>query len=356
MISIPKLDLSRSALSPFFDRVVGDVGIDLGTANTLVYLRGAGIVLREPSVIARSSDGRVLAVGEEAKQMIGRTPAYITATRPLKGGVIAEFETTTAMLSYFVKRAVQKRVLLRPRIIIGIPTEATTVEKRALVEAAAKAGARSARLIEEPMAAALGVGLPIAEPTASAVVDIGGGRTQVAVISLGGIVTRRSIRVAGDEMDEAILEYARRTHNLLIGERTAEEVKIALGSAYPIDRQEPTKDVRGRDLVSGLPRTLKISAGEIREALAQPVQAIVEAVRQTLEQTPPELSADIMTRGIVMVGGGALLRGLDRLLAEETGMPVALSDDPLSAVALGTGVALEARETLKRVLISAEGP
>ena len=355
MFRLPKIDLHRPALSTITGRFVGGIGIDLGTANTLVYLRGAGIVVREPSVIARSSDGQILAVGEEAKRMIGRTPAYITATRPLKGGVIAEFETTTAMLSYFVKRAIQHRLMLRPRIIIGIPAEATVVEKRALIEAAARAGARSARLIEEPMAAALGVGLPISEPIASVVVDIGGGRTQVAVISLGGIVTSRSIRMAGDEMDEAILDYVRRAHNLLIGERTAEEVKIALGSAYPLDRGEPTMDVRGRDLVSGLPRTLKMSAGEIREALAQPVQAIVEAVKQTLEHTPPELAADIVNRGIVLVGGGALLRGMDRLLAEETGMPVSISNDPLSAVALGTGVALEESATLRRVLSTAEG-
>ena len=347
------MDLKRGVFGTFVDRFGGDLGIDLGTANTLVYLRGVGIIIREPSVIARSSDGRVLTVGEGAKRMIGRTPAYITASRPLRGGVIAEFETTTAMLSYFINRAARKRLMLRPRVIIGIPAEATVVEKRALVEASLKAGARSAHLIEEPMAAALGVGLPIAEPVASVVVDIGGGRTQVAVISLGGTVTSRSIRVAGDEMDEAILEYVRRTHNLLIGERTAEEVKIALGSAFPLDREEPTKDVRGRDLVSGLPRTLRMSAGEIREALAQPVQAIVDAVRLTLERTPPELAADIMTRGVVLVGGGALLRGIDRLLTEETGMPVSVSRDPLSAVALGTGVVLEGSDALNRVLMRA---
>lgn len=354
MLRVPTLDLRRAALTALADRFVGGIGMDLGTANTLVYVRGAGIVIREPSVIARSSDGQILAVGEDAKRMLGRTPASITASRPLRGGVIAEFETTTAMLAYFVKRAVQHRLALRPRIVIGVPAEATAVEKRALIEAAARAGARGARLIEEPMAAALGVGLPVAEPIASVIVDIGGGRTQVAVISLGGIVTSRSIRVAGDEMDVAILDYLRRTHNLLIGERTAEEVKIALGSAYPIEREESTMDVRGRDLVSGLPRTLKMSAGEIREALAQPVQAIVAAVKQTLEETPPELAADIMHRGIVLVGGGALLRGLDRLLAEETGMSVTLSSDPLSAVALGTGVALEGTETMQRVLTAAE--
>jgi rod shape-determining protein MreB len=348
------LDLRRTTLTALADRFVGGIGMDLGTANTLVYVRGAGIVIREPSVIARSSDGQILAVGEDAKRMLGRTPAYITATRPLRGGVIADFETTTAMLAYFVKRALQNHLALRPRIIIGVPAEATVVEKRALVEAAARAGARSARLIEEPMAAALGVGLPIAEPIASVIVDIGGGRTQVAVISLGGIVTSRSIRMAGDEMDTAILDYLRRAHNLLIGERTAEEVKIGLGSAYPADREEATMDVRGRDLVSGLPRTLKLGADEIREALAQPVQAIVEALKQTLEETPPELAADIMNRGVVLVGGGALLRGLDRLLAEETGMPVTISRDPLSAVALGTGVALEDGEAMQRVLTAAE--
>ncbi len=353
MSRLSKFDLKRNVFGALADRLGGDIGIDLGTANTLVYLRGVGIIIREPSVIARSSDGRVLTVGEGAKRMIGRTPAYITATRPLRGGVIAEFETTTAMLAYFIKRAARKRLMLRPRVIIGTPVGATVVERRALVEASLKAGARSAQLIEEPMAAALGVGLPIAEPVASVVVDIGGGRTQVAVISLGGTVTSRSIRIAGDEMDEAILEYVRRTHNLLIGERTAEEVKIALGAAFPLDREEATKDVRGRDLVSGLPRTLRMSAGEIREALAQPVQAIVDAVRVTLERTPPELAADILTRGVVLVGGGALLRGIDRLLTEETGMPVSISRDPLSAVALGTGVVLEGSEALNRVLSSA---
>lgn len=339
-------------LGSFIGRFALDIGIDLGTANTLVYVRGEGIVMREPSVIARSSDGQVLAVGEEAKNMIGRTPAYITATRPLRGGVIAEFETTAAMLSYFIRRVTPRRRILRPRVIIGVPAEATVVEKRALIDAAVKAGARSAYLVEEPIAAALGVGLPIAEPIASAVVDIGGGRTQVAVISLGGMVTGRSIRIAGDEMDGAILDHLRRRHNLLIGERTAEEVKIALGSAYPLDDEEPVKSIRGRDLVSGLPHTLRMSAVEIREALAETVQAIVEAVKQTLEQTPPELAADIMSRGIVLVGGGALLRGIDRLLGEETGMPVRISPDPLSAVALGTGVILEATETLQHALIT----
>ncbi|MDR7409810.1 MAG: rod shape-determining protein [Armatimonadota bacterium] len=337
----------------FLSRFSRDMGIDLGTANTLVYVRHEGIVLREPSVVARRSDGVILAVGDEAKRMVGRTPSDIQATRPLRDGVIADFDTTAAMLSYFIRKGMRGRSLLRPRVIVGIPSGVTEVEKRAVIDATLQAGAREAYLIEEPMAAAIGAGLPVSEPVGSMVVDIGGGTTEVAVISLGGIVTSKSIRIGGDEMDEAIIQYARKAYNLLIGERTAEEVKIAIGSAYPL-REEQAVDVRGRDLVSGLPRTVRMTSAEIREALQEPVAAIVDAVKQTLERTPPELSADIVERGIVLAGGGSLLRGLDRLLAEQTGMPVTLTDDPLSAVVLGTGRALEEIDTLKKVLLTAK--
>jgi rod shape-determining protein MreB len=331
-----------------------DMGVDLGTANTLVYVRRAGIVLREPSVVAkRVDDGQVLAVGEEAKRMIGRTPGDIVATRPLRDGVIADFDTTAAMLQYFIKRAADGRMWIRPRVVVGIPSGCTEVEKRAVIDATIQAGARDAFLIEEPMAAAIGAGLPVSEPVGSMVVDIGGGTTEVAVIALGGIVTSKSIRVAGDECDEAIIQYARRAYNLLIGERSAEEIKIAIGSAFP-DREERAVDVRGRDLVSGLPRTVRMTSSEIREAMAEPVQAIVDAVKQTLERTPPELSADIVDRGIILAGGGALLRGIDRLLAEETGMPVSLTEDPLASVVMGTGRALEEIETLKKVLVGSK--
>ncbi len=327
-----------------------DMGVDLGTANTLVYARRVGIVLREPSVVAkRVDDGHVLAVGEEAKRMIGRTPGDIVATRPLRDGVIADFDTTAAMLTYFIRRASNGRTWIRPRVVVGIPSGCTEVEKRAVVDATLQAGARDAYLIEEPMAAAIGAGMPVSEPVGSMVVDIGGGTTEVAVIALGGIVASRSIRIAGDELDEAVIQYARRAYNLLIGERSAEEIKLAIGSAFPA-REESAVDVRGRDLVSGLPRTVRMTSAEIREAMAEPVQAIVEAVKQTLERTPPELAADIVDRGIVLVGGGALLRGMDRLLAEETGMPVSLTDDPLAAVVMGAGRALEELETLKKVL------
>ena len=331
-----------------------DMGVDLGTANTLVYVRRVGIVLREPSVVAkRLEDGQVLAVGEAAKRMIGRTPGDIVATRPLRDGVIADFDTTAQMLQYFIKRAADGRMWIRPRVVVGIPSGCTEVEKRAVIDATIQAGARDAFLIEEPIAAAIGAGLPVSEPVGSMVVDIGGGTTEVAVIALGGIVTSKSIRVAGDECDEAIIQYARRAYNLLIGERSAEEIKIAIGSAFP-DREERSVDVRGRDLVSGLPRTVRMTSSEIREAMAEPVQAIVDAVKQTLERTPPELSADIVDRGIILAGGGALLRGIDRLLAEETGMPVSLTEDPLAAVVMGTGRVLEEIETLKKVLVSSK--
>jgi rod shape-determining protein MreB len=297
----------------------------------------------------------VLAVGEEAKRMIGRTPGDIVATRPLRDGVIADFDTTASMLTYFIRRAANGRMWIRPRVVVGIPSGCTEVEKRAVVDATLQAGARDAYLIEEPMAAAIGAGLPVSDPIGSMVVDIGGGTTEVAVIALGGIVASRSIRVAGDELDEAIIQYSRRAYNLLIGERSAEEIKIAIGSAYP-GREESAVDVRGRDLVSGLPRTVRMTSSEIREAMAEPVQQIVEAVKQTLERTPPELAADIVDRGIILVGGGALLRGMDRLLAEETGMPVSLTDDPLAAVVMGTGRTLEELETLKKVLIASKRP
>ncbi len=341
-----------------FDGLLGrftrDMGVDLGTANTLVYVRREGIVLREPSVVARRVDGgEILAVGDEAKKMIGRTPGDIVATRPLRDGVIADFDTTASMLSYFIKRALRGRSLLRPRVIVGIPSGVTEVEKRAVIDATLQAGAREAYLIEEPMAAAIGAGLPVSEPIGSMVCDIGGGTTEVAVIALGGIVTARSIRVAGDEMDETIIQYARRAYNLLIGERTSEDIKIKIGSAYP-QKDEQSIEVRGRDLVSGLPRTVRMTSTEIREAMAEPIAAIVEAVKMTLERTPPELAADIVDRGIIMAGGGSLLRGLDRLLGEETGMPVMLTDDPLSAVVLGTGKTLEEIETLKKVLITSK--
>jgi len=333
-------------------RFTRDLGIDLGTANTLVYVRREGIVLREPSVVAKRVDGgEVLAVGNEAKKMIGRTPGDIVATRPLRDGAIADFDTTVAMLTYFIRNGLRGRGFLRPRVIVGVPSGATEVEKRAVIDATLQAGAREAYLIEQPMAAAIGAGLPVSEPVGSLVVDIGGGTTEVAVIALGGIVTARSLRIAGDEMDGAILQYARKAYNLLIGERTAEDIKIAVGSAFP-QPEEQTIEARGRDLVSGLPRTVRMTSTEIREAIAEPLAGIVEAVKMTLERTPPELAADIIDRGIVMAGGEALLRGLDRLLTEETGMPVTLTDDPLGTVALGIGRALEELGTLKKVLIT----
>jgi len=333
-------------------RFTRDLGVDLGTANTLVYVRREGIVLREPSVVAKRVDGgAVLAVGNEAKKMIGRTPGDIVATRPLRDGAIADFDTTVAMLTYFIRNGLRGRGFLRPRVIVGVPSGATEVEKRAVIDATLQAGAREAYLIEQPMAAAIGAGLPVSEPVGSLVVDIGGGTTEVAVIALGGIVTARSLRIAGDEMDGAILQYARKTYDLLIGERTAEDIKIAVGSAFP-QPEEQTIEARGRDLVSGLPRTVRMTSTEIREAIAEPIAGIVEAVKMTLERTPPELAADIIDRGIVMAGGGSLLRGLDRLLTEETGMPVTLTDDPLGTVALGIGRAFEELGTLKKVLIT----
>ncbi|MBM7854531.1 rod shape-determining protein MreB [Desulfohalotomaculum tongense] len=329
-----------------------DMGIDLGTANSLVYVKGKGIVLREPSVVAiQSETNQVLAVGEEAKQMIGRTPGNIVAIRPMRDGVIADFDTTQNMIKYFINKALKSRAfLVKPRVVVSVPSGVTAVEERAVREAALQAGAREAYLIEEPMAAAIGAGLPVHEPTGNMIVDIGGGTTEVAVISLGGIVTSRSIRVAGDEMDDAIIQHVKRTYNLMIGERTAEEVKISIGTAYPLKKTE-TQEVRGRDLVSGLPKTVTITAEEIYKALSEPVTSILEAIKVTLEKTPPELSADIMDRGIMLAGGGSLLRGLDRLISEQTGMPVHLAEEPLLAVAYGAGRVLENIEILRRVLI-----
>lgn len=330
-----------------------DMGIDLGTANTLVYVRGRGIVVREPSVVAIQEDTRqVLAVGQEAKQMIGRTPGNIIAIRPLKDGVIADFDVTQSMLKYFIRRAYPKKSLFfQPRVVVGVPSGVTEVEKRAVEEAALQAGAKEAYLIEEPMAAAIGAGLPVEEPTGSMVVDIGGGTTEIAIISLGGIVTSKSIRIGGDELDEAIVQYIKKEYSLMIGERTAEEIKLKIGSAYPKGKEDKLS-IRGRDLVSGLPKTLEISSAEIMDALHEPVNAIVDAIKYTLEKTPPELASDIMEFGIMLTGGGALLDGLDRLVRRETGMPVKIAEEPLDCVALGTGKTIEEIETLRRVLIS----
>jgi rod shape-determining protein MreB len=323
--------------------VTRDMGIDLGTANTLVYVKGKGIVVREPSVVAiNTNTGTIEAVGIEAKNMIGRTPGNIVAVRPMKDGVIADFETTATMMRYFIKKAQKSRGILarRPNVMVCIPSGITAVEKRAVEDATKQAGAKEAMTIEEPFAAAIGADLPVWEPTGSMVVDIGGGTTEVAIISLGGIVTSRSVRVAGDEMDDAIIQYVKRKYNLLIGERTAEFLKMEIGSAIAPEKVE-TMQIRGRDLVTGLPKTLDITSTEIAEALGDTVNSIVEAVKVTLEKTPPELAADIMDRGIVLTGGGALLRNLDRLIARETGMPVFVAENALDCVAIGTGRALE---------------
>ncbi len=321
-----------------------DIGIDLGTANVLVHVRGKGIVLREPSVVAKDKrTNRTLAVGEEARLMLGKTPSHIVAIRPLRDGVIADFEVTEAMLNYFIKKVTKNRSLFstifkpKPNVVICVPAEITSVEERAVRDAAKLAGARSVDIIEEPMAAAIGAGLPIDDPSGSMVVDVGGGTTDVAVISLGGIVVAESLRVAGNKMDEAIIRYTRRVYNLMIGERTAEEIKIKIGSAYRLEN-ELAMEIRGRDLINGLPKTVKITSEEIREALSEPVGAIVEAVKSVLEKTPPELSSDIIDRGVILTGGGALLRGFDKLLTEVCGIPVIVADDPLSCVALGTGM------------------
>jgi len=342
-----------------FDALFGvfsnDLAIDLGTANTLIYVKNQGIVCNEPSVVAvQQRDGRggkkVLAVGAEAKRMLGRTPGSIVAIRPLKDGVIADFEITEAMLRYFIQKVHNRRTLVRPRIIVGVPFGITEVEKRAVKESAESAGAREVYLIEEPMAAAIGAGLPITEPTGNMIVDIGGGTTEVAVISLSGIVFSRSVRVGGDKMDEAIAQFIKRKYNLLVGERTAELIKITIGSAYPTDEVQ-TMEIKGRDLVAGVPKTVVITDEEIRDSLLEPINQIVEAVRLSLERTPPELASDIVDRGIVLAGGGSLLRNLDILLREETGLPVMMADDPLTAVVMGAGKALDEISLLREVAV-----
>src|SRR5579885_3291477 len=343
--------MSDTLLSSFLGR---DMAVDLGTANTLVYVRGRGIILNEPSVVAVNvKDGRPLAVGAEAKRMIGRTPSHIQAIRPLKDGVIADFEICEKMLRYFIQRVHQRR-FAKPRMVICVPSGITGVEQRAVMEAAEYAGARKAYIIEEPMAAAIGAGLPVHEPTGNMVVDIGGGTTEVAVISLGGIVTSQSVRIGGDELDEAIVSFVKKEFSLALGERTAEEIKIALGSADPLE-EELHAEIRGRDLLTGLPKTVVVSTEDIRHAIEEPVSAIVDAVKVTLDRTPPELAADIMEQGIVLTGGGALLHGLDARLQHETGMPIVIAPDPLHAVAIGSGQSLEEFDALKGVLFSANG-
>lgn len=333
---------------------VRDIGIDLGTANTLVHVKGKGIVVREPSVVAINKDtNEVLAVGDDAKQMLGRTPGNIVAIRPMKDGVIADYDITQKMIRYFIQKSCSKTGFFKPRVIVCIPSGVTEVEKRAIEEAVVQAGAREAYLIEEPMAAAIGAGLPVEEPMGSMIVDIGGGTSEVAVISLGGIVTSVSLRKAGDELDDSIIQYVKKTKNLLIGERTAEEIKMKLGSAYD-EGAEESMEVRGRDLVLGLPKTIPLTTAEVREALKEPVEAIIDAIKATLEKTPPELAADIMEKGIVLTGGGALLRGLDKLVAFETGMPVNIAENPLDCVASGTGIVLNEITTLRKLLLSSK--
>jgi rod shape-determining protein MreB and related proteins len=335
-----------SQLTGFFS---SDIGIDLGTANTLVYVRGKGIVLAEPSVVAVDSRTKeVLAVGHTAKDMLGKTPRDIYAVRPMKDGVIADFEIAEGMLKALIKRASPSRSLFRPKILIAVPSGITGVEKRAVEDSALRAGAQEVILIEEPMAAAIGVGLPVHEPAANMIVDIGGGTTEIAIISLGGIVESRSLRVAGDEFDECIVNYMRRTYNLMIGPRTAEEIKIAIGSAYPLGDNELEMEVRGRDQVAGLPVTKRINSVEIRECLTEPFQQIIESIRLTLEKCPPELAADLVSSGLVLAGGGALIKGLDKSLIKETGLPVIIAQNPLLAVCLGTGKALEYLDKFKK--------
>ena len=342
--------------SPFnflFGWLSNDLAVDLGTANTVLYVKGKGIVLREPSVVAVRQDsrgGKVLAVGEEAKKMLGKTPGNIAAIRPMKDGVIADFEVTEAMLRYFINKVHNRRTLVHPRIIISVPSGITQVEKRAVRESAESAGAREVYLIEEPMAAAIGADLPITEPTANMIIDVGGGTTEVAVISLAGIVYAKSVRVAGDKMDASILQYIKRKHNLAIGERTSEMIKVSIGNVLPAEPYE-TMEIKGRDLVSGVPKTITITSEEIQSAIAEQVDVIVDAVRLALEVTPPELSADIVDQGIVLTGGGALLKNLDKLLTNETGMPIIVADDPLSSVVLGSGKALDNFDILKEIAI-----
>jgi rod shape-determining protein MreB len=341
-------------LNPIFGWLSNDLAIDLGTANTLVYVRGNGIVLDEPSVVAVRRNGRggnkVLAVGQEAKMMLGRTPGHIEAIRPMKEGVIADFEVAEAMLRYFIKKANNRRTLIRPRVIACVPSGITQVEKRAVRESAESAGAREVFLIEEPMAAAIGAGLPITEPTSNMVVDIGGGTTEVAVISLAGIVYSKSVRVGGDKMDEAILQYIKSKYNLLIGERSAEQIKTTVGNAYRAEKVEDMQ-IKGRDLATGIPNIIAIDSDEVRQAIIEQIKTIVETVKSALEQTPPELAADIVDNGIVLTGGGALLKGLDKLLREETGLPITITEDPLTTVVLGSGKALDEIDTLREIMI-----
>jgi rod shape-determining protein MreB len=336
----------------FWDLFSNDLAIDLGTANTLVHVKGQGIVLREPSVVAlNSATNEVQAVGAEAKQMLGRAPGNIVAIRPMKDGVIAHFEVTEKMIRHFIQAAHNNRkTLVKPRVVVAVPSGITQVEKRAVRDSAESAGAREVYLIEEPMAAAIGVGLPVQEPTGNMIIDVGGGTTEVAIISMSGVVYSKSIRIAGDEMDEAIVNYIKRKYNLLVGERTAEEVKIQIGSAYPME-ERMTMEVKGRDLVAGIPKTLIISDEEIREALTETFGSIVEAVKIALERTPPELAADIVDKGVVVAGGGSLIKGLDILLKEATGLPITLADDPLSAVAIGAGMILTDPKLLKKVTL-----
>lgn len=331
-----------------FSLFSNDMGIDLGTASVLVYIKGQDIVLREPSVVAMEKDTKdVLAIGIEAKRMLGKTPANIVAVRPLRDGVIADFEATEKMIRYFIKKIHNRRTLLHPRVVIGVPSGITEVERRAVRESAEQAGAREVYLIDEPMAAAIGAGIPIQEPEGSMIVDIGGGTTEVAVISLGDMVVAKSLGIAGDEMDEAIVQYFRRKYNLIIGDNTAEEVKMKIGSVFPLEK-EMTMDVKGRDQVTGLPKTVTISSEEVRTALSDPAKAIIEVVKNTLEETPAEIAADLVDRGIILSGGGSLIRGLTELIAQETELPVNLADDPLTCVARGTGIYMEELDNIKR--------
>ena len=329
-----------------------DLAVDLGTANTLVYVRGRGVVLNEPSVVAMNTKtGGIVAVGTEAKRMIGRTPAEIVAIRPLRDGVIADFETTERMLRYFIQKVHKRRYFAKPRIVVCVPSGITGVEQRAVKDAGYQAGARRVYIIEEPMAAAIGVGLPVHEPVGNMVVDIGGGTTEVAVISLGGIVTAQSIRTGGDRLDQAIITYVKKEYSLMLGERTAEDIKMAIGSAFP-SQDEPVAEIRGRDLISGLPKTIVVSAEEVRKAMEEPINAIIDAVKSTLDSCPPELAGDVMDHGIVLTGGGALLHGLDERLRHETGMPVHVADNPLHSVAIGSGRCIEQFQALRQVLVS----
>lgn len=341
----------KKAINYILGLFSNDMGIDLGTATTLVFVKGEGVVLCEPSVVAiERGTSHVLAVGDEAKRMLGRTPGNIIAIRPMKDGVISDFEITEAMLRYFIKKVHHRKVLVRPRIVIAIPSGITEVEKRAVKDSAERAGAREVFLIEEPIAAAIGVGLPIQEPVGNMIIDVGGGTTEIAVISLAGTVFSKSIRIGGDEMNEAIIEYLKKTYNLMVGERTSEDIKIKIGSAYPLE-EEMSMEVKGRDMVAGLPKTVTITSEEIRESLQEPLRAILEVTKVSLERTPPELAADLIDHGIVMAGGGSLLRGLDKLISEETGLPVHITDDPIVAVANGTGIVLSEIQYLKKVTV-----